>query len=119
LDFKRPYLFFLFFVLSLDLFSQTPSFNFQKLGSEEGLNNANIFNIEQHQNGLMYFTTQNGIYYYDGYNFNKLGIDSLKSNALINVSIKNEDELYLSLREDGIANFKLKSKQFETSMYFA
>jgi len=112
LDFKRPYLFFLFFVLSLDLFSQTPSFNFQKLGSEEGLNNANIFNIEQHQNGLMYFTTQNGIYYYDGYNFNKLGIDSLKSNALINVSIKNEDELYLSLREDGIANFKLKSKQF-------
>jgi ligand-binding sensor domain-containing protein len=109
---KRSYLLFLFFVAALYLSSQTPSFNFQKLGSEEGLNNANIFHIEQHQNGLMYFTTQNGIYYYDGYNFSKLDIDSLKSNALINVSIKNTDELYLSLREEGIANFNLKTRQF-------
>lgn len=76
------------------------------------MNNANIFNIEQHQNGLLYFTTQNGIYYYDGYNFNKLDIDSLKSNALINVSIKSNDELFLSLREDGIATFNLKNKSF-------
>src|SRR4051812_17924063 len=60
----------------------------------------------------MYFTTQNGIYYYDGYSFNKLDIDSLKSNALINVSIKNTDELFLSLREDGIATFNLKTKKF-------
>jgi|GEM_PF-753908 len=112
LDLLRPYLFFLFFGLSLRFFAQTPSFNFQKLGSEEGLNNANIFNIEQHENGLMYFTTQNGIYYYDGYNFNKLDIDSLKSNALINVSIKNKEELYLSLREEGIANFNLKTNEF-------
>ncbi|MDI1354953.1 MAG: histidine kinase [bacterium] len=92
--------------------SQTPSFNFQKLGSEEGLNNANIFSIDQHQNGLMYFTTQNGIYYYDGYNFNKLEIDSLKSNALINASFKSRNELYLSLRDDGIATFNLDTKKF-------
>lgn len=109
----KPYLFFLIVVVSTSVSAQTPSFNFQKLGSEEGLNNANIFNIEQHQNGLMYFTTQNGIYYYDGYSFSKLAIDSLKSNALINVSIKNADELYLSLREDGIAGFNLKSKEFK------
>lgn len=112
LNFFRSYLFIFSFALSLHFVAQTPSFNFQKLGSEEGLNNANIFNIEQHQNGLMYFTTQNGIYYYDGYNFNKLGIDSLKSNALINVSIKSNDELYLSLREEGIASFNLKNKKF-------
>lgn len=115
MSFLRPYLFFLFVVTGLYLNSQTPSFNFQKLGSEEGLNNANIFNIEQHQNGLMYFTTQNGIYYYDGYNFNRLEIDSLKSNALITVSIKNSDELYLSLREEGVANFNLKTKHFRLS----
>jgi ligand-binding sensor domain-containing protein len=94
------------------VFSQVPSFNFHKLGSEEGLNNANIFNIEQQQNGLMYFTTQNGIYYYDGYNFNKLRIDSLKSNALINVNIKSEDELYLSLRDEGVAVLNLRTKDF-------
>src|SRR3954466_9361285 len=87
--------------------AQTPSFNFQKLGSEEGLNNANIFNIEQHQNGLMYFTTQNGIYVYDGYVFNKLEIDSLQSNALQTVKIKNQDELFLSLRDEGISTYNL------------
>ena len=112
MGFFKSYLFIAITVSSFCFKAQTPSFNFQKLGSEEGLNNANIFNIEQHQNGLMYFTTQNGIYYYDGYNFNKLGIDSLKSNALINVSIKNTEELYLSLREEGIANFNLRTKQF-------
>jgi hypothetical protein len=93
LSLLKPYLFFLIVVVSTSVSAQTPSFNFQKLGSEEGLNNANIFNIEQHQNGLMYFTTQNGIYYYDGYSFSKLAIDSLKSNALINVSIKNTPEV--------------------------
>lgn len=108
----KSYLLFLYCAVSLSAFTQTPSFNFQKLGSEDGLNNANIFNVEQHENGLMYFTTQNGIYYYDGYTFSKLVIDSLKSNALINVAIKNKNELYLSLREEGIANFNLKTNEF-------
>lgn len=108
----KTYLPVLSLIAALSLRSQTPSFNFQKLGSEEGLNNANIFNIEQHENGLLYFTTQNGIYYYDGYNFNRLDIDSLKSNALIHVAIRNQDELYLSLREDGIAGFNLRNKTF-------
>src|SRR4051812_12701889 len=92
--------------------AQTPSFNFQKLGSEEGLNNANIFNIEQHQNGLMYFTTQNGIYVYDGYVFNKLEIDSLQSNALQTVKIKNQYELSLSLRDEGISTYNLRTGKF-------
>jgi ligand-binding sensor domain-containing protein/two-component sensor histidine kinase len=83
------------------------------LGSEDGLNSANIFNVEQHENGLMYFTTSNGIYYYDGYAFSKLEIDSLKSNTLLNVVIKNSEELLLSIRDEGIARFNLKSKRFE------
>ncbi|MEO6304643.1 MAG: two-component regulator propeller domain-containing protein, partial [Bacteroidia bacterium] len=101
--------------------AQTPSFNFQKLGSEEGLNNSNIFNIEQHQSGLIYFTTQNGIYFYDGYKFDKLSIDSLKSNALLNVSLKNSAELLLSIRDEGIANFNFKTKkyQFEKNLKYA
>ncbi|MCW3076920.1 MAG: hypothetical protein JWO32_1529, partial [Bacteroidetes bacterium] len=92
--------------------AQTPSFNFQKLGSEDGLNNANIFNIAQNENGLIYFTTQNGIYYYDGYNFNKLEIDSLKSNALLNVSLINSNEILLSLREEGISKFNFQTKKY-------
>lgn len=103
----RVYLPAIIVLLVSTVFSQTPSFNFQKLGSEEGLNNANIFNIEQHANGLLYFTTQNGIYTYDGYTFTKLEVDSLRSNALITASIKNENEVLLSLRDEGIATLDL------------
>ena len=106
---SRKLLLFCVFLLSFIGRAQTPSFNFQKLGSEEGLNNASIFNIEQHENGLIYLTTQNGIYYYDGYNFRQLRIDSLKSNALINASIKNREELLLSLRDEGVASFNLRT----------
>jgi ligand-binding sensor domain-containing protein len=99
--------------LTFSNFGQTPSFNYQKLGSEEGLNNANIFNIEQNGKGLMYFTTQNGIYYYDGYNFNKIQISGLKSNALQGVSIKNDDELWLSIREEGLAIYEINTGKFQ------
>ena len=110
---NRKFYFFVYFVLTAAIiFGQTPSFNFQKLGSEEGLNNANIFTVEQHQNGLIYFTTQNGIYYYDGYIFNKLEIDSLKSNALLTVSIKDQNSLYLSINNEGIAQYDLKTKKY-------
>jgi sensor histidine kinase YesM/ligand-binding sensor domain-containing protein len=100
------------FLLCINTYAQNISFNFQKLESEDGLNNTNIFNIEQHQNGLIYFTTQNGIYFYDGYNFNKLSIDSLKSNALLNVSIKNTEELLFSIRNEGIASYNIKTKAY-------
>src|SRR5689334_12622346 len=85
-------------LLAMRLGAQVPDFNFRQLGSEEGLNNPNIFNIEQHENGLMYFTTQNGIYHYDGYSFTRLRIDSLKSNALETAVFKSDSELYLSVR---------------------
>lgn len=110
---QRLYTLLITFILSASVVAQTPTFNFQKLGSEEGLNNGNIFSVEQHQSGLMYFTTQNGIYFYDGYTFNKLEIDSLKSNALLNVSFNNDSELSLSLRDEGIANFNLKTRKYE------
>ena len=109
---QKSYLLSLVLLISYAAFSQHPLFNFQKLGSEEGLNNATIFNIEQHQNGLMYFTTQNGIYYYDGYLCNKLEIDSLKSNALLSMGIKNNNELYLSINNEGIVTYNLKSKAY-------
>lgn len=102
------------FCLLFDLLkAQTPSFNFQKLGSEEGLNNANIFNVQQHPNGLLYLTTQNGIYQYDGYNFVKLKIDSLKSNALQGLNIVNTKQLYLSLRDEGVASYDLETKKYK------
>jgi len=113
-NYYKIYFFVLFLTSAFSFKSQTPSFNFHKLGSEDGLNNANIFNIEQNDDGLIYITTQNGIYYYDGYNFNKLNIDSLKSNSLLNVKIASRDLLYLSIREEGIFSLDRKTKKFKT-----
>jgi ligand-binding sensor domain-containing protein len=113
LQLKKLYILFLFNLLLVETIRpQTPAFNFQKLGSEEGLNNANIFNVDQSPNGLIYLTTQNGIYYYDGYVFNKLQIDSLKSNALLNVLVKNRESLYISVNNEGIADYQIKTRQF-------
>lgn len=86
---------------------QVPDFNFRQLGSEQGLNNPNIFSIGQHSNGVMYFTTQNGIYSYDGYTFDRLEIDSLQSNALETSVIGTENKVYLSVRGRGVALFDL------------
>lgn len=93
--------------------AQSPSFNYQKFGSEEGLNNANIFSIDQHTNGLMYFATQNGVYTFDGYNFSKLQVDSLKSNALLSVSVKQNNRIYFSLSDEGIAEYNQKNLSYK------
>jgi ligand-binding sensor domain-containing protein len=108
---SRSKIYFLFLFATFCLRAQNPSFNFQKLGSEDGLNNANIFNIQQHPDGRMYFTTQNGIYYYDGYSFKTLAVDSLKSNALLNMFINNADELSLSMRSQGIVNYNIRTRK--------
>lgn len=97
---------------ALAIQAQHPVFNFQKLGSEEGLNNANIFNIAQGPDDLMYFTTQNGIYTYDGYNFRLLDIDSLKTNALLYSTVGDNNDLLLSIRGEGIASYVPGSRRF-------
>src|SRR5688572_33280845 len=108
----RKYLLFFLYSFTGIVFSQSPSFNFQKLGSEEGLNNANIFSIQQHENGLMHFTTQNGVYFYDGYHFQQLNIDSLKSNTLLSSVIKDKNTLNFSIRGEGIAEFTSETNSF-------
>lgn len=107
----KIYLFAVFLISGI-LCAQTPSFNYQKLGNEEGLYNPNIFSILQHPNGLIYLTTQNGIYTYDGYTFHKLSIDSLRSNALQNIAFKNNSEMYISIRGEGVAEYNLDTKKY-------
>lgn len=109
-----PFLLLTFF----GLHAQDPTFNFQKFGSEEGLNNANIFNIAQQSNGLIYLTTQNGIYSYDGYNFKLLAPDSLKNNGLLFTTVREPDELHLSVRSEGLAVFNLSTRTFSRTLRF-
>lgn len=114
--YKHNFLFLLFTLCGLH--AQIPSFNFQKLGSEDGLNNSNIFSIAQQSNGLIYLTTQNGIYSYDGYNFKLLAPDSLKNNGLLFTTVGGPDELHLSIRSEGLAVFNLSTGTFSRTLRF-
>lgn len=83
----KSYLPCLFIFLSCLLKAQDKSFTFQHYGPEEGLNNTNVWAIEQSpQSALMYFATANGIYSYDGYNFIKLRVHNLKTNYIRNIN---------------------------------
>lgn len=104
------------FLLCLPLRAQVPDFNFRQLGSEQGLNNPNIFGVQQHENGLLYVTTQNGIYTYDGYNFQRLSVEGLPSNVLETSALKGNNELYLSIRNQGLARYDLLQESFSASL---
>jgi len=99
-------------------FAQLPAFNFQKLGSEDGLNNTNIFSICQHPDGRMFFTTQNGIYQYNGYSFSKMPTDSVPSNGLLTLSF-NKEKMFLSVRNEGLLPFDLKTNTVTKSEIIA
>lgn len=97
-------------VLPLLCFTQTPTFNFHALSAEEGLTSNNIFNIQQHANGLIYVTTQNGIYQYDGYNFTKTKLNGVNNNVLQN-SYLIDNEIFISIRNEGVATLNLETNK--------
>lgn len=96
-------------LFSSDSFAQNRSFSFQHYGPEDGLSNANIFAIKQDVNNVIYLATENGVYNFDGYTFNKLKPQTpLKSNYIRNITFNNENELVIINRREGIYNYDSK-----------
>ncbi len=92
-------------------YSQNLNFNYYKIGTEEGMNSLNVFNLQQDGNGLMHVTTDNGVYIYNGQSFNLVKNDLV--NPTINSSfVKDNSTIYLSTREQGIyeVNYKLRQQ---------
>lgn len=92
--------------------SQNLSFNFSKLGTEEGLNSLNIFNIQQDELGLIHISTDNGVYVFNGYNFSLIKADSLKNPTIISSFVKNRSTTIFSTREYGITEFDHKKNSY-------
>jgi len=82
-------------------FSQNLNFNYYKIGTEEGMNSLNVFNLEQDGNGLMHVTTDNGVYLYNGYSFTRVK-DDLVNPTIISSFIKDNTSVYLSTEENGV-----------------
>jgi ligand-binding sensor domain-containing protein/two-component sensor histidine kinase len=91
-------------------FGQNRSFSFQHFGPEDGLSNANIFAIKQDANHILYLATENGVYNFDGYNFQKIKPKtSLKSNYIRNIGFNLENQLVIINRKEGVYNFNNKT----------
>jgi ligand-binding sensor domain-containing protein len=104
----KSYLPCLFILLACLLKAQDKSFTYQHYGPEEGLNNTNVWAIEQSpSSALMYFATANGIYSYDGYNFIQLRVRNLKTNYIRNINF-NGDKLIVS-NDEGAFEVDLKT----------
>jgi len=106
---SRSYIFSLLFLAALISLAQNRSFTYYHFGTEEGLSNSNVLSIKQHPNNLMYMATQNGVYSYDGYNFNKLKTDSLRSNFIRNINFEGNDIVIIN-REEGVFKYDAQSK---------
>jgi ligand-binding sensor domain-containing protein len=91
-------------------FAQKRSFTYQHYGPEDGLSSSNIQSIKQHQNGLMYMATQNGIFTYGGYDFEKLKVDNLKSSFIRNINFDGNDLIIIS-NDEGVLKYDPQTKK--------
>ncbi len=92
--------------------AQSLSFNLNKIGTENGLNSLNVFNVHQFPNGSMCVTTENGVFIYNGYTFVPLKNDSLKNPTIINAIVKGNSSVFLSTSEYGVAEMDYKTNTF-------
>ena len=104
---RQLYLFFfgaLFSVIST--LAQNRSFSFQHYGPEDGLSNANVFAIKQDKNHILYLATENGVYNFDGYKFEKIKPKTpLKSNYIRNIGFNLNNNLVIINRREGIYEY--------------
>ncbi len=91
--------------------SQNLNFNYYKVGTEEGMNSLNVFNLQQDSNGLMHVTTDNGVYIYNGYSFTLVKDDLSNNPTIISSFIKDNSTIYLSTNENGITELNYKQRK--------
>ncbi len=68
-------LFFLILLLPITLLAQSEKIYFKEYGIKEGLPEEWVSSINQDEQGFIWFTTQNGLVRYDGYEFEVFGIN--------------------------------------------
>ena len=96
-------------VFALNTYAQNRSFSFQHYGPEDGLSNANVFAIKQDKHHILYLATENGVYNFDGYKFEKIKPKTpLKSNYIRNIGFNTNDNLIIINRREGIYEYKKK-----------
>ena len=92
--------------------SQNRSFSFQHYGPEDGLSNANVFAIKQDKTHILYLATENGVYNFDGYKFEKIKPKTpLKSNYIRNIGFNTNNNLVIINRREGIYEYNKQKNE--------
>ena len=98
--------------------AQNRSFSFQHYGPEDGLSNANVFSIKQDKTHIIYLATENGVYNFDGYKFEKIKPKTpLKSNYIRNIGFNQNDNLIIINRREGIYEYNKKKNDVSYIKY--
>ncbi|MBP8034200.1 MAG: histidine kinase [Bacteroidia bacterium] len=107
-----------FLALIQTSFAQNRSFSFQHYGPEDGLSNANVFAIKQDKTHIIYLATENGVYNFDGYKFEKIKPKTpLKSNYIRNIGFNKNNNLVIINRREGIYEYNKKKNDVSFIKY--
>lgn len=99
------------FILCINVRAQNRSFSFQHYGPEDGLSNANVFSVKQDKSHIIYLATENGVYNFDGYKFDKIKPKTaLKSNYIRNIGFNQKNNLVIINRREGIYEYSSNTK---------
>jgi hypothetical protein len=86
--------------------------NNQVVGSnKDGIDGfaGNVFAIKQDNTHILYLATENGVYNFDGYKFEKIKPKTpLKSNYIRNIGFNQDDNLIIINRREGIYEYNKK-----------
>ncbi len=97
--------------------AQNPEISFEHLSSEDGLPHSTIMDILQDRKGFFWFSSRNGLFRYDGYNFTIFKTDLKNSNSLSDnwISSLFEDSegiLYVGTWDQGLNIYNGKKENF-------
>jgi signal transduction histidine kinase/ligand-binding sensor domain-containing protein len=104
-----------FFLLTLNIcFSQ--QFNVKTYSFNEGLTTYNIKKTVQDKYGFIWVATQDGVYRYDGTNFEqyKKGSDentSIRENFIFDIALGNDENLYIASFNAGVDVINIRTLQ--------
>ena len=107
----------IFIFLANFSFAQTAEYSIKRLSLKDGLSQSSIYSIVQDNQGFMWFTTEDGLNRYDGYNFtvyknNSFDKNSLSENSIYSLAEGAPGVLWISTWSMGLNKFDVKKNQF-------
>ena len=114
----KKIIFFCFILINL-INAQSEEYSVKRLSLTDGLSQSSIYSIIQDNQGFMWFTTEDGLNRYDGYEFtvyknNSIDKNSLSENSIYSIAEGASGVLWISTWSTGINKFDV---YFELSAY--